>query len=116
MTQSLCSPWMHDFRDCACYYWASNHRDIVLDEDLPGEAILPDAESEDPIRANTPIDWLRSDRSRERTVPARPTDDENRPAQMDHYEINQRWQDLSIVLLGKETSNVFQPRPVESAT
>src|SRR5262245_27472573 len=29
MTQSLCSPWTHDFRDCGCYYWASNHPDIV---------------------------------------------------------------------------------------
>ncbi|HTF42760.1 MAG TPA: hypothetical protein VK641_02610, partial [Terriglobales bacterium] len=32
LTQSLCSPWMHDFRDCACFYWASNHPDIVLAE------------------------------------------------------------------------------------
>src|SRR5262245_21039808 len=29
LTQSLCSPWTHDFRDCACNYWASNHPDIV---------------------------------------------------------------------------------------
>src|SRR5215469_8245179 len=79
LTQSLCSPWMHDFRDCACYYWASNHPDIVLAEDLPGEPILPDAESEDPVRANTPIDWLRSDRARARTAPALGSDDQNRP-------------------------------------
>ena len=30
LTQSLCSPWQHDFRDCSCNYWASNHPDIVL--------------------------------------------------------------------------------------
>jgi hypothetical protein len=30
LTQSLCLPWQHDFRDCGCYYWASNHPDIVL--------------------------------------------------------------------------------------
>ena len=23
LTQSLCSPWQHDFRDCGCFYWAS---------------------------------------------------------------------------------------------
>ncbi len=29
LTQSLCSPWTHDFRDCGCFYWATNHPDIV---------------------------------------------------------------------------------------
>jgi hypothetical protein len=116
LTQSLCSPWMHDFRDCACFYWASNHPDIVLGEDLPGEPVLPDAESKNPDRANTPIDWLRFDRSRLGTKPAEPTDDENRPAQMDHYQINEHWQDLSIVLTGKEISNIFEPRPIEMKT
>ena len=29
LTQSLCSPWTHDFRDCGCFYWASNHPDIA---------------------------------------------------------------------------------------
>ncbi len=29
LTQSLCSPWTHDFRDCGCFYWASNHPDLV---------------------------------------------------------------------------------------
>ena len=29
LTQSLCSPWTHDFRDCGCFYWASNHPDIT---------------------------------------------------------------------------------------
>ena len=33
LTQSLCSPWQHDFRDCACNYWASNHPDIVFGAD-----------------------------------------------------------------------------------
>src|SRR4051812_29940503 len=30
LTQSLCSPWTHDFRDCSCFYWASNHPDIAM--------------------------------------------------------------------------------------
>jgi hypothetical protein len=116
MTQSLCSPWMHDFRDCACYYWASNHPDIVLAEDRPGESTLPDGEASDPTKANTPIDWLRADRAPERTAAALGDFNLNRPAQMDHYEINQRWQDLSIVLLGKEQGNEYRPRPIETAT
>jgi hypothetical protein len=87
----------------------------VLAEEQPG-GTLPDGSPADPSIAETPIDWLRSDRSPERTAAALGTEQENRPAQMDHYEINQRWQDLSFVLLGQEISRVFQPRFIETAT
>ena len=113
LTQSLCSPWMHDFRDCACFYWASNHPDIVLAEDPPGEPTLPSGAPQDPLLALTPIDWLRGDRSS--TKPAGTTEADNRRAQMDHYEINLRWQDLAIVLQGREISSVYQPRQPEKA-
>ena len=33
LTQSLCAPWMYDFRDCSCFYWASNKPDVVTSED-----------------------------------------------------------------------------------
>ena len=29
LTQSLCSPWQHDYRDCGCYYWAASRPDYV---------------------------------------------------------------------------------------
>lgn len=29
MTQSLCSPWLHDYRDCVCFYWAASRPDYV---------------------------------------------------------------------------------------
>jgi hypothetical protein len=29
LTQSLCSPWLNDYRECACYYWASSRPDYV---------------------------------------------------------------------------------------
>ncbi|WP_433933595.1 hypothetical protein AB3662_04445 [Sorangium cellulosum] len=29
LTQGLCSPWQNDFRECACYYWASSRPDYV---------------------------------------------------------------------------------------
>ncbi len=99
---------MHDFRDCACTYWASNHPDIVLAEEVPGA-------DPDPIWAETPINWLRSDRALARTTAAEGTEDENRPVEMDHYEINERWQDLSIVLAGHEVSSVFSSRQAEAA-
>lgn len=29
LTQSLCSPWQNDYRECACYYWASTRPDYI---------------------------------------------------------------------------------------
>lgn len=29
LTQSLCSPWQNDYRECACYYWASSRPDFI---------------------------------------------------------------------------------------
>lgn len=113
LTQSLCSPWMHDFRDCACFYWASNHPDIVLAQDPPGEPTLPTGAPEDPVLVLTPIDWLRSNRNS--SAPAQATEDANRRAQIDHYEINQRWQDLAIVLRGREIGGTYQPQQPENA-
>jgi len=113
LTQSLCSPWMHDFRDCACFYWASNHPDIVLAEDLPGEPTLPSGAPLDPMRALTPIDWLRADRLS--TAPAKDSEAGNRPTQIDHYEINLRWQELAIILQGREVSGIYHPEGLQTA-
>jgi len=32
LTQSLCSPWQNDFKECACYYWAASRPDFVNTE------------------------------------------------------------------------------------
>lgn len=109
--QSLCSPWTHDFRDCACHYWASNHPDVVYGAIAPDEQPLPDGESSNPIKANTPIDWLREDRSPSGMAAAMNTIDKNRPFQFDHFQLNQRWEELSIVLQGYEIGEVYQPVP-----
>jgi hypothetical protein len=29
LSQSLCSPWQNDYRDCGCFYWAASHPDYV---------------------------------------------------------------------------------------
>ena len=29
LTQSLCSPWQNDYRECLCFYWASSRPDFV---------------------------------------------------------------------------------------
>jgi hypothetical protein len=99
LTQSLCSPWQHDFRDCSCTYWASNHPDIVMAAH-PMDIAEFDDEGRDQDRAEEPLVWLRWDRSQR--VSPQATGDATRPLEMDHYEINQRWRELSIVLEGRE--------------
>src|SRR5262249_26355544 len=85
LMQGLCSPWQHDFRDCACFYWAANHPDIVLGPVDPGEAKSPTPVPEDPI---VPLDWLRRDRAHTREAEAFETIEKNRLHQLDHFEIN----------------------------
>lgn len=92
LTQSLCSPWTHDFRDCACYYWASNHPDIVQPL-RPAGAMDPDW--------NNYVDWQRADRGQ--AIPP-PSSTASGPGarEMGHYEINSRWQQLYFVVQGRE--------------
>jgi hypothetical protein len=36
LTQGLCSPWQHDYRECACYYWPATRPDYVNVEPTSG--------------------------------------------------------------------------------
>jgi hypothetical protein len=113
LTQSLCSPWQHDFRDCSCLYWASNHPDIALPAN---PATFHQLEGEDDAEAaDLDILWLRRDRNPDaRTLPLR-VQDEDRPLELDHYELNQRWQELNFVLEGREIPAVYKPGVVHLA-
>jgi hypothetical protein len=115
LLQSLCSPWQHDFRDCACTYWASNHPDAVFQEIMPGEKTLPDGQPTAPLPANLRVDWLRADRSRQGTAAAQNTIAKNRPYQLDHFQINRAWQSLSVVLNNTEIGAVYIPPRKDSA-
>lgn len=110
LTQSLCSPWMHDFRDCACTYWASNHPDIVLAEAAPGESTLPSGSPDDPLRGDTKLDWLRDDRTFDASSAAGASIPKNRLLEISHFEINERWQDLAVVLENREIESLYLPR------
>ncbi|WP_170340123.1 ferritin-like domain-containing protein [Ruegeria arenilitoris] len=107
LTQSLCNPWSHDFRDCGCHYWPSNHPDVVTAE-VPHDTRLPTGAPDDPVVAETYLDWLRSDKSPSGNVAALNTVEQNRPFQIDHYEVNQMWSDLPIVVEGRETGEVYE--------
>lgn len=107
LTQSLCNPWSHDFRDCGCHYWPSNHPDVVTAEVAHDDRLSTGA-PDNPIVAETYLDWLRSDKSPSGNVAALNTVEQNRPFQIDHYEVNQMWSDLPIVVEGRETGEVYE--------
>jgi hypothetical protein len=109
LTQSLCSPWTHDFRDCSCTYWASNHPDIVFPAVPRGEQTQPSGLPTDPAE-QIRINWLRDPDVADVHAQALPSQPANRPFEMSHFQINQRWQDLSIVLEGRETEGSYFPR------
>jgi len=97
LTQSLCSPWTHDFRDCGCFYWASNHPDIAL-------PLLPTPAPNIP-EINSYVPWERADRTLN-TLPSPATIED--PEELSYYEINSKWQTLNFVLEGRETVAPYQ--------
>jgi hypothetical protein len=122
LMQGLCSPWQHDFRDCACFYWAANHPDIVLGEIYPGEKVPAPGQANDPQAAppedfvsDVPLDWLRVDRTRAMSVEAKATISDNRPYQIDHFQVNHIWQDLSVVIGGREIGGLYVPETIYTA-
>lgn len=103
MTQSLCSPWTHDFRDCGCYYWASNHPDIA-------QPPLPTPVPTDPAW-NASVVWERQDRTLG-VFPPPATAADPGEQEMRHQEINRAWQSLNFVVGRRELVGAFTPRQV----
>lgn len=114
LTESMCNPWQHDFRDCGCHYWASNHPDVVMGEVAANEA-LPDGESTNPTRASTYLDWIREDQSDAAAASASNNVFASRPFQIDHFQINRHWERLRFVLEGREIEGTYRPEPSEPA-
>ena len=50
LSQSLCSPWQNDYRECACFYWAASRPDYVNVEPRPNGA-------------STGHNWMQRDRT-----------------------------------------------------
>lgn len=103
LTSSMCSPWTHDFRDCACHYWASNHPDVALGPvDDPQDMIADRSSATDPAQAVNFVDWMRRRSLPLKDVSARATIEAARPDRYDPYEINLKWEELDFVLQGQE--------------
>jgi Ferritin-like len=104
LTQSLCSPWTHDFRDCACYYWASNHPDIAMPP-LP-MSLLPTPPSPTPTRTDPKwkmeVQWERANRKLGDEPPDGASIEDPAVGQMDYFDINRQWQELNFVIERRE--------------
>lgn len=107
LTQSLCSPWTHDFRDCGCFYWASNHPDIV-------QPILPAGNVDDPSWGRE-VPWQRRDRTAGAVPPPPATTSSPASIELRHYEINNRWQELHFVVGRREIVAPHTPAAAETA-
>ncbi|MER9259461.1 MULTISPECIES: ferritin-like domain-containing protein [unclassified Mesorhizobium] len=108
MSQSLCSPWTHDFRDCGCHYWASNHPDIVQPVYPAGGSGAQDQ------KWTVSVPWQRADRVVRDEPP--PSAGPFRPdGALDHHEINHRWEELHFVINTRETTSPFRPGVVHGA-
>ena len=96
LTQSLCSPWQNDYRECACYYWASTRPDYV-DIGIASDGLSAGYNWMDHNRSlKTPVDervYLPDPR------PRTPTD----PTWITYDQLFQEWQTvLKFIVEGKD--------------
>jgi len=96
LTQSLCSPWQSDYRECACFYWAATRPDYVNVE------TGPEGES-------TGHNWMQKDRTPETPKLYLP-DDWMDPELVTYLELYRQWEkSLRFVIDGKDEDPVTPP-------
>lgn len=66
--QSLCSPWQNDYRECACFYWASTRPDFVNLEAKPDGTTTGNNWMQKDRTPETPVVYVVDDRADERLV------------------------------------------------
>lgn len=101
LTKTLCAPWMYDFRDCGCFYWASNKPDVVQSEDGS-------------VRY---MNFLRRDRDK------LPAEESERVTNLDEFNtrrageltyadlVNGAWETTLPVVLNDREGTAFEPSP-----
>jgi hypothetical protein len=82
LTQSLCSPWQADYRECMCFYWASSRPDFVNVEIDGGQ-----------VRGNN---WM----DRDRSATAYISDDGDDPALLNYDDLYRNWERLLRFQIG----------------
>lgn len=83
LTQSLCSPWQNDYRECGCYYWAASRPDYVNVEST----------EQGPSVGNN---WMARDREPKWYEPDSPAN----PRQITYEELFRDWQGLLRFIVG----------------
>ena len=83
LTQSLCSPWQNDYRECGCYYWAASRPDYVNVEST----------EQGPSVGNN---WMARQREPKQYEPDSP----DNPRQVSYEELFRDWQGLLRFIVG----------------
>lgn len=96
LTRTLCTPWTYDFRDCQCFYWASNKPDIVASEDGQYEHLNFQRHSRDIEPQTEDIAYGYEAR---------------RDQEIDYAEMMVDWEQLRPVLNGREFGQSYVPPP-----
>jgi hypothetical protein len=92
-TQSLCSPWQNDYRECACFYWAATRPDYVNVETRPDGT-------------STGNNWMQKDRTAD-TPQVYLVDDWMDPNLVSYNELFQNWEKSLRFIIG----GVDEPPP-----
>jgi hypothetical protein len=88
LSQSFCSPWQNDYRECACFYWASNRPDFVNVEARTGGTAGGH-------------NWMQRDRTTE-TPKTYIVDDWQDPRLVTHLELFTEWEKALRFVIGGE--------------
>lgn len=86
LSQSLCSPWQNDYRECACFYWAATRPDYVNVE------ARPDGTS-------TGNNWMQRDRTAD-TPNVYIVDDWMDPSLVNYVDLFRHWEKSLRFVIG----------------
>jgi hypothetical protein len=95
LTQSLCSPWQNDYRECACFYWAATRPDYVNTE------VRPDGTS-------TGNNWMQKDRTPE-TPSIYVVDDWMDPNLVSYVDLFRHWERSLRFIIGGMDEEALPP-------
>jgi hypothetical protein len=88
LTQSLCSPWQNDYRECGCFYWAASRPDFVNVE----------MEDDGKVRGNN---WMQKDRTPD-TAKVFVTDDRLDPRLITYEDLFRNWEQALRFVFGNQ--------------
>jgi hypothetical protein len=99
LTQSLCSPWQNDYRECACFYWAATRPDYVNVE------ARPDGTS-------SGNNWMEKDRTSE-TPNLYIVDDWMDPSLVSYTDLFRHWEKSLRFVIGGRDEPLLPPEPID---